>query len=69
MQTYTVTLWDPEGMPQYLAADGALTACEACAARFIDINHAETAAERVVRAGGAYAIEEDELRTPNTLCA
>ena len=61
MQTYTVTLWDSKGLPQYLAADGTLTACEACAARFIDINHAETAAERVVRAGEAYAIEEDEL--------
>jgi hypothetical protein len=61
MQTYTVTVWDPEGLQQYLAADGTLTACEACAARFIDINHAEAAAERVLHAGGTYAIEEDEL--------
>ena len=61
MQVYPVTLWDPEGLPHYLAADGALTACEACAARFIDINHAETAAERVLHDGCAYAIEEDEL--------
>jgi uncharacterized Zn ribbon protein len=61
MQTYIVTLWNPEDGETYLAADGALTACEACAARFADIHHAEAAAERIVRDGWAYAIEENEL--------
>jgi hypothetical protein len=61
MQTYTVTVWDPEGLQQYLAADGALTACEACAARFTDPHHAEAAAARILHEGCAYAIEEDEL--------
>jgi hypothetical protein len=61
MQTYIVTLWNPEDGEAYLAADGRTTTCEACAARFADIHHAEAAAERIVRAGWAYAIEEDEL--------
>jgi len=61
MQTYLVTLWNPEDGEAYLAADGSTTTCEACAARFADINHAEAAAERIVRAGWAYAIEENEL--------
>jgi transcriptional regulator NrdR family protein len=61
MHTYLVTLWNPEDGEHYLAADGRTTTCEACAARFTDINHAETAAARIVRDGWAYAIEEDEL--------
>jgi uncharacterized Zn ribbon protein len=61
MHTYIVALWNPEEGEAYLAADGTTTACEACAARYTDINHAEAAAERIVRDGWAYAIEEDEL--------
>jgi hypothetical protein len=61
MQTYIVTLWDPEDCETYLAADGTVTPHEAQAARFIDINHAETAAARILDDGWAYAIEEDEL--------
>jgi hypothetical protein len=61
MQTYIVTLWSPEDGEAFLAADGTLTACDACAVRFTDINHAEAAALRATRDGWAYAIEEDEL--------
>lgn len=61
MHTYVVTLWNPEQGEVFLAADGKTTTCDACAARFTDINHAEAAAERIVRDGWAYAIEEDEL--------
>jgi hypothetical protein len=61
MHTYIVTLWNAEDGEHYLAADGRTTTCEACAARFTDIHHAETAAARIVRDGWAYAIEEDEL--------
>jgi hypothetical protein len=61
MLTYIVTLWNLEDGEHYLAADGRTTTCEACAARFTDIHHAETAAARIVRDGWAYAIEEDEL--------
>jgi uncharacterized Zn ribbon protein len=61
VHTYLVTLWNPEDGEHYLAADGRTTTCEACAARFTDINHAEAAAARIVRDGWAYAIEEDEL--------
>ncbi len=61
MLTYIVTLWNLEDGEQYLASDGRTTTCEACAARFTDIHHAETAAARIVRDGWAYAIEEDEL--------
>lgn len=61
MLTYIVTLWSPEAGETYLAADGRATTCEACAARFADPSHAEAAAERIVRDGWAYAIEEEEL--------
>jgi len=61
MRTYLVTLWSPEEGAVFLAADGKTTTSEAHALRFADINHAETAAARIVRDGWAYAIEEDEL--------
>jgi hypothetical protein len=61
MRTYIITLWNPEEGAAFLAADGTPTACEACAARFADINHAEAVAARIVRDGWAYAIEEDEI--------
>jgi hypothetical protein len=61
MQTYIVTLWNPEEGEAFLAADGKTTASEAHALRFADIHHAEAAAARIVRDGWAYAIEEDEL--------
>lgn len=61
MQTYIVTLWNPEEGEAFLAADGKTTTSEAHALRFTDVHHAETAAARIVRDGWAYAIEEDEL--------
>ena len=61
MTVYLVTLWNPEGGEQYLTADGNLTACEACATRFIDAVTAETAATRVLRDGWGFAIEETEI--------
>jgi hypothetical protein len=61
MIVYTVTLWSPEDGEQYLAADGKLTACEACATRFIDPVTAEAAATRALRDGWGFAIEDMEI--------
>jgi hypothetical protein len=61
MQTYIVTLWNPEDGEVFLAAEGQTTPHEAQAARFTDIHHAEAAASRIIGDGWAYAIEEDEL--------
>ncbi len=61
MIVYTVTMWSPEDGEQYLAADGSLTACDACAMRFADPVAAETAATRALRSGWGFAIEEEEL--------
>lgn len=61
MIVYLVTMWSPEGGEQYLAADGKLTTCEACATRFIDAVTAETAATRALADGWGFAIEEQEI--------
>ena len=61
MIVYTAILYTPEGEEHFLAADGSLTACDACAMRFIDPVTAETAATRAIGEGWAFEIEEMEL--------
>lgn len=61
MTVYTAILYTPEGEERYLAADGTLTSCEACATRFIDAVSAETAATRAVGKGWAFEIDEQEI--------
>lgn len=62
MTVFTAIIYTPEGRAQYLASDGAtLTACDACAMRFIDPVTAETAATRALGEGWAFEIEETEI--------
>lgn len=61
MIVYTAILYTPEGEERFLAADGSLTACDACAMRFIDPVTAETAATRAISNGWAFMIEEMEI--------
>ena len=62
MNVYIVTVWNPEGAPQYLASDGVtLTTCETCAMRFADPVAAETAATRTLAPGWAFEIEQEEI--------
>lgn len=61
MTVYIVTIWNAADACGYLAADDRLTACEACAMRFIDPVTAETAATRAISEGWAFEIEEMEL--------
>ena len=61
MIVYTAILYTPEGEERFLTADGSLTACDACAMRFIDPVTAETAATRAISEGWAFEIEEMEL--------
>lgn len=61
MIVYTAILYTPEGEERFLAADGSLTACDACATRFIDAVSAETAATRAISNGWAFMIEEMEI--------
>lgn len=61
MIVYTAILYTPEGEERFLAADGSLTACEACATRFVDAVTAETAATRAISNGWAFMIEEQEI--------
>lgn len=61
MIVYTAILYTPEGEERFLNADGSLTACDACAMRFIDAVTAETAATRAISEGWAFMIEEQEI--------
>ena len=61
MIVYTAILYTPEGEERFLTHDGSLTACDACAMRFIDPVAAETAATRALSEGWAFEIEEMEL--------
>lgn len=61
MTVFTAIIYTPDGEERFLTADGTLTACEACATRFIDAVTAETAATRALRDGWGFAIEQEEL--------
>jgi hypothetical protein len=61
MNIFTVILYTPEGEERFLTHDGSLTACDACATRFIDAVTAEIAATRALSDGWAFMIEEMEI--------
>lgn len=61
MIVYLAIIYTPDGEEHYLTHDGTLTACDACATRFIDAVTAETAATRVLRDGWAFEIEQEEI--------